>query len=122
MKKKLIDSYGDELIVTDVPGEQTVYMFLDTSDRILHQTYHDSGLSKEDIMEKCSMIISDDISSKVYDLSKHPTFSNMSSGDLVPELLGRWMKGVVKSKSFAVDITKSFDRKRSAISSYHPYS
>ena len=116
LKQKLIDHYGDELVITDDLGKQTIYTFLDTSKRILRQSHRDSGLSKEDIIDMCAMIISDEINCKIYDLSNYPSFSNMSSGDLVPELLGRWMKGVIQSKSSAAGTTKSVERRRTAIS------
>ena len=55
LNQKLIDHYDDELVITD-----EIYISLDTSKKILRESYRSSGLSKEDIIYMCSMIISDE--------------------------------------------------------------
>lgn len=113
LRQKLLDHYGSGVIVTNEPGKESVYTFLDAGNKILRDNYHSSGMSKDDMIDMVATLISDDIRTQKYDSSKYPKFSDMSNTDIVPDSLLRLLHGVITSKASANN--KVVERKRMAI-------
>ena len=97
LKSKLIEHYGSQMIITSETGKETIYTFLDACNNILRENYNDCEFTKEHIIDMAATIIQDDIRAKSYDLSKYPSFRDLSNDDLVPSNLKRLLDKIITS-------------------------
>ena len=93
LKRKLLDHYGNSMIVTSRKGKETIFTFLDEGNSILREHYKFSGLTKEEVIDMAATLIADDIQSHVYDCTKYQKFSNMGNKELIPETLSQLIGG-----------------------------
>lgn len=98
-KNYVQDHYGNDMIVTNKQGKETLYIFLDMGHRILRVTYHEMGLRKENIADTAATLIEHEIHLMVFDTSKYQKFAEMAESDLVPSLLLRLLSRIISSKS-----------------------
>ena len=92
-KQKMIEKYGNNFIITSVPGKSSIVSFRDSAYRILHEKFvkdhaAEKILENERIMEMAASIIRDEIRMSVYDLSEYPSLDETENGwDMIPESL-----------------------------------
>ena len=103
LHQRLIDHYGEEMVITCMSGKPTVYSFRDHSHRILREKWiKDRKMDfsdTNDIIDLAASIIRDEIRTKVYDSSEYPDMSDLSQAqELVPSSLDRLLRGIFKSK------------------------
>ena len=76
LKKKLIDHYGCNITITEVPGQVSNLSFRDTDEKILHEKWYTDRKTKEVderlcIIEAAAAIIREDIRCKIYQQDKY---------------------------------------------------
>lgn len=101
LKRRLIQKYGDEVIISDSRGRRpAVICFRDVGEKILQDSwYHERATSEEEekfrIVKLAARIIRDDIRSRMYNVEEYPApddFLN-DTESVVPETLNCFMEG-----------------------------
>ena len=105
LQQKLLDYFGDDIIVTHVQGKTNVISFRDHSHKLMRDTWERSYSSSvtndtDAIIDMAASIIRDEIRRKVYECSEYPDMSGLSSAkSMVPKSLDRLLHGIIAGKS-----------------------
>ena len=88
MKKKLLDRYGDQIIVTEINGKSNVVTFRRTAAPILHDFYDKQRMEHAEsetmrIIGTAAKLIKSDIKSMVTSSDSYPNKEHLSSADVL---------------------------------------
>ena len=77
LKSKLIDYYGDNVTITEIPGKCSVVSFRDTFHKIIHDKWYTDKCTnmkqeRKRIVETAAAIVREDIRSQVYECDSYP--------------------------------------------------
>ena len=100
MKKKLLDRYGDQIIVTEINGKSNVVTFRRTAASILHDFYDKQRMEHAEsetmrIIDTAAKLIKSDIKSMVASYDSYLNKEHLSSADVLqflPESLHRLLQ------------------------------
>lgn len=84
MKNKLIEHFGDRIIVTELCGKETVVTLKSTAERLLHEFYlsprnTDTEAEKIKILTTAAKLLQNDIKSMKTDCDSYPTCQEIGS-------------------------------------------
>ncbi|KMQ87741.1 hypothetical protein RF55_12897 [Lasius niger] len=100
IKKKLTEKYGEDIVITSLVGRTSIICFRNHQvllDSWYQDKKHDEAAERLRIVRTADAIISEDISTKIYDTDNYPNpekFLDTSEGD-VPETLKIFLKEVI---------------------------
>lgn len=120
MKKRLKEEYGDEIIMFDAVGFQTIFCFRDTGHKILSQGWYaekqsDPNEERLRVVREAAAIILQDIRSTPYDTKSYPPSDNFMDNvdDCIPTSLKVILEEIIlKSKK---GLMESWRRKCTSI-------
>ena len=108
MKKKLLEHFGDSIMISEVNGKPNIVTFKSTAHGILHSFYHRNGNNDcesetKAIIETAAKLILNDIKSLEKSLEEYPTPSDIMCKDtnrqFVPNSLELFLKLIIDNKS-----------------------
>ena len=106
LKRKLQDHFGDNIIFTE-GAEKSITTFRENAYSILKESWKNKWMDTEEeksiIIDMAAAIIRDSIRSKTYDMDQYPDMRCLDIQGDVPCEVDRFMKGVIKTKSKAID-------------------
>lgn len=102
IKKRLIENYGDDILISVQKKKVTTICFRDTGYKILTNAWYNARNTDDQeerlrIVRTAAEIVREDIRSKVYDTTSYPPSNDFLQNltDDVPESLDLFLKGVV---------------------------
>ena len=129
-KQKLKEHYGDDIIITCIPGKPSIVSFRDSAHKALRQKWITDRETEhinenERIVDMAASILLNDIRLKVYDLGTYSSMENTENGDaMIPALLKRFLSAMIdpKGKNSVVAIRRITAIAHSIISACRPKS
>lgn len=116
-QNKLLERYGNEIVISEKKGQCSIVCFKDFSNKILRERWKAKQIKstdKKNILELAGSYLSDDIRTMVYNTSVYPEFTDLQqSEDMVPESVLTLLQSCIKSKAKNSPVVK---RKICAIS------
>ena len=104
LERKLKSHYGDEIVITSIPGKSSVVSFRDKAHKILHEKWvtdkvFDANSQTDRIIDMAASIILNDIRLTVYDCDEYTTLETTENGEaLIPSSLKRFLHKLVDGK------------------------
>ena len=104
LKTKLREHYGDDIVLTSIPGKSTIVSFHDLAHKILNQQWNDEKCvdkleERDRILDMAASIIRNDIRMSVYNCELYNTMDSVNVEEFVPHTLNRFLHKVIDSKS-----------------------
>ncbi len=104
MKRKLLDHFGDDIIITCLPGKKSVICFRNTGYKILSSAWYtqksqDQKQERLRIVKTAAAIVREDIRSMAYDIDGYAPADNAydDTNSVVPETLNTFMDNVINT-------------------------
>lgn len=128
---KMLDHYGDNIIITEVPGKNSIVSFKDTAYKILHDKWYterckDMKLERRRIIETAAAIVGEDIRLSVHECDTYPSVISLEEmdDDIIPETLKAFVDGVIKPRSKLAEniIWKRLSIQQAMIAATKPHS
>ena len=107
MKKKIIEYFGDSIIISELNGKQNVITFKDTAEAILHDFYHrtvkgNTELETKMIIRTAAKLISSEIKDIEINKEQYPSPNDImlmeANLECIPEKLQLFLKHVIDIK------------------------
>jgi len=107
LKRKLIHHFGDDVIITSIPGRKNVACFRDTGYKIINNSWYaarsaDEKAERLRIVKAAAAIIREDIRSMNYQTDEYPSAGNAFDPPqlklLIPETLDLLLNDVINKK------------------------
>ena len=108
MKRKIIEHFGDSIIISELNGKHNVVTFKDSADAILHDFYRRNVIGNKEsetkmIIRTAAKLISSDIKDIQTNKEEYPSSNDIMSMDsnmeCIPENLRLFLKHVIDIKS-----------------------
>ena len=108
MNKKILDHFGDTVIITELDGKHNVVTFKDKADAILHSFYHrnnkqDVESEKRALIKTAENLIMSDIKSICDTKEEYPNPEKLKSidtySDFVPDSLQSLLKQIINHRN-----------------------
>ncbi|MES9880176.1 MAG: hypothetical protein ABW185_04765 [Sedimenticola sp.] len=123
LSTKLQERYNEHMVITTEQGKNTLYTFLNESNKILRDHYKATGITPEEIVDMAGTLIDDEIRSSVNNVHHYPKFSEITDLDKmennVSKLLLRLLGHLINSRRRRIALSHSITsaaRPRSFIS------
>ena len=101
-KQKLLNHYGEDILITSSFGHEDIICFRDSAFSILRKRWTeeiDAQTNDEVILDMAAGIIRDKIRLMNCDTSTYPSFSQRHEDKIIPKELNRFLHSLIRSKS-----------------------
>ena len=111
LKTLLKERFGEDIILTEIPGKDCVVTFCKVSQAILYKNWYaeqcaDAGDERLRIVNTAANIIRQDICKKIYDMDSYPLPESLHTmEDLVPETLKVLSRTIINQPRHKTDIS-----------------